>query len=1312
MLARFLQVIVAYFWSTFALIVLCAAVFVSAVRLMLPQISDYRDEIESWVSSYMEQPVEIDEIEAEWRGWTPHLRMKGIRLLDATENRVLTRFDQADLTIEILGTIIQRELVPGTLTVSGVELMLLRRPNGAITIEGVAPESAEIPSVRRNALAYWLQNQKNLTIESAKISWRDDHSLIKPVILSDVSLSIRSRGQHRQVEGSARLPADIGKKFNFILDVDGDLLTDEWSGDLYIEGEAIDPSVVLNYSRWMGLKLTDGKLGFQIWSRWAGARLLSIDGMFALDGVEIGVEGYRVQVTEGTGDVHAVRHSEGRWSMSLERLNLATPEGSWPETELFLSLTRSADSDKINTVTQASFLRLDDLSPIVPSLGIVPESIRSSIQKMQPRGDLHNLRVGYFPDRPADQRFYLRSEFANISVNPVDRIPGLSGLRGSIKADASGGELNLSTDELSIDFAERLDSPLLVNRLSGDIRWVTRSQGWWLATNSLRIETSALHTDTAGTLEWRSDDAPVANLITTVSHGEFEYLPKLIPNGVLPERGYNWLQNAIVGGKLASGIVVVRGPLNDFPFDETSGVFKARFTIEDGILDFHTAWPRMEELNAELLFDGHQMFFNAASAKLLGADLYDIETTIPDLMVKKRVLKGTTKARFSSKAGIAVVGASPMKRTIGERLAELDISGPMELDLGMTIPLEAGHKPSSKGVLKFDANTISAPQMKVTLEELKGQLRFVNKDWSIENTTAKYLDQDVAVSGEGGPVTDGSRDEMRLAGDATVETVHRQLEILAPGLTNWLDAQALFTGLQGAAHWQASIVRQSQAGKQPTRTLALDSELQGFELDIPSPLGKQAAESRHLHLETGPIAERDSTISFNYADAIAGRLAFRRDDAGEKQLLATALSFGGGALPDQPLPGIHVTGKLTHFSLDDWLATLREGDHSPDPAAHSIRPPLPTIIDVGLGSLRALGQDFKDVGFFLKSGEQDWQAELAGDDVQGQITAPFIMNSGTIIGQFEHMALAKNSSGQATIKADPTNLPAVELTVDNFRFEQIELGSLYMRTIPSESGLTLEQLTFSADDFAIEAKGDWLSDGSSQRSQFEIDVQGDDLGKLLSNFGYQGAAINGGDTAIQILAEWPGAPTDFSLTSLNGDLKLEVEQGTLLDVDPKAGRLFGLLSMTALRRRLTLDFNDLFSKGFAFDRIEGAFELDHGDAYTSNLSMDGPSARVDISGRTGLADQDYDQLVTVTPQLASSLPVAGAFFGPAGAGVGAVLFLGQKVFKGLPNQLDSMLKRQYTITGNWDEPVIERIKAKRRRDDPDPSLSSLELEED
>ena len=88
--------------------------------------------------------------------------------------------------------------------------------------------------------------------------------------------------------------------------------------------------------------------------------------------------------------------------------------------------------------------------------------------------------------------------------------------------------------------------------------------------------------------------------------------------------------------------------------------------------------------------------------------------------------------------------------------------------------------------------------------------------------------------------------------------------------------------------------------------------------------------------------------------------------------------------------------------------------------------------------------------------------------------------------------------------------------------------------------------------------------------------------------------------------------------------------------------------------------------------------------------MDGPAAHIEIAGRTGLGAQDYDQRATVTPALSSSLPLAGALFGPAGIGVGAALYLGQQVLPEIPRQVDRLLSREYRITGSWQDPHIEK----------------------
>ena len=65
--------------------------------------------------------------------------------------------------------------------------------------------------------------------------------------------------------------------------------------------------------------------------------------------------------------------------------------------------------------------------------------------------------------------------------------------------------------------------------------------------------------------------------------------------------------------------------------------------------------------------------------------------------------------------------------------------------------------------------------------------------------------------------------------------------------------------------------------------------------------------------------------------------------------------------------------------------------------------------------------------------------------------------------------------------------------------------------------------------------------------------------------------------------------------------------------------------------------------------------------------------------------------VVVTPALSSSIPLAAALFGPIGVGAGAVYYIGEKMFKAIPEQVNKFLTRKYSIKGSWENPVVERI---------------------
>jgi uncharacterized protein YhdP len=142
----------------------------------------------------------------------------------------------------------------------------------------------------------------------------------------------------------------------------------------------------------------------------------------------------------------------------------------------------------------------------------------------------------------------------------------------------------------------------------------------------------------------------------------------------------------------------------------------------------------------------------------------------------------------------------------------------------------------------------------------------------------------------------------------------------------------------------------------------------------------------------------------------------------------------------------------------------------------------------------------------------------------------------------------------------------------------------------------------------------------------------------------------------------------------------------MINLEPGgAGRMWGLLSFSALPRRLALDFRDVFNRGLVFDEVAGDFVLVDGNAYTDNLLLTGPVADIGVVGRTGLRNEDYQQQAVVTAEPGKVLPTMGFLAGP---GVGAALFLFTQIFK---EPLKGIGRASYCVTGSWDEPQVERL---------------------
>jgi uncharacterized protein YhdP len=218
-----------------------------------------------------------------------------------------------------------------------------------------------------------------------------------------------------------------------------------------------------------------------------------------------------------------------------------------------------------------------------------------------------------------------------------------------------------------------------------------------------------------------------------------------------------------------------------------------------------------------------------------------------------------------------------------------------------------------------------------------------------------------------------------------------------------------------------------------------------------------------------------------------------------------------------------------------------------------------------------------------------------------------------------------------------------------------------------------------------------MRDKAGDKSDVQGDLKTKSLGELLSYFNIS-SNIQGGASQIGFNLKWHNKPFNLDFPSLAGDMDFKLQQGMIVGLSQATNEKLGLvglmniLGLQTLPRRLTLNFSDLMKSGYPFDEGGGKFVLRQGSAYTDEVFLKGPSARVSAQGRLGYVNKDYDLELKVVPYVTSSLPVIATIAG--GPVAGAVTWVADKV---LSREVNRITEHVYKITGTWDKPHYKAI---------------------
>jgi uncharacterized protein YhdP len=320
--------------------------------------------------------------------------------------------------------------------------------------------------------------------------------------------------------------------------------------------------------------------------------------------------------------------------------------------------------------------------------------------------------------------------------------------------------------------------------------------------------------------------------------------------------------------------------------------------------------------------------------------------------------------------------------------------------------------------------------------------------------------------------------------------------------------------------------------------------------------------------------------------------------------------------------------------------------------------------------------------------------DIEGPDIAGRVNVPKGLNRQSLItAQLQKLYLDPAVGlTHAAIDVDAHAMPGLSVTAADVRYDDKPLGKIVLKAVPSAAGMSIQTLRIVSPRLDLRATGSWTQQGKTATTRLYGSASSSHVTELLNNLGLNASNFLAHRGSLDFDLTWNGVPFLPSLANMNGRLALAIGEGRIVNIGSSnntkmdIGRVLNILSLQTIPRRLTLDFSDVFEKGYSFDSVKGDFTMQKGDLMTKDFRFDGPVAKVRINGRIGLSKKDYDFVMGITAHVTSSIPVAATLLWNPYVGLGALA-----VNTLFGSKISNVTTTYYAVTGPWDKPVWKQV---------------------
>ena len=1326
--------------SAFVLL-LAVAVYVSVGRQLLPYVGNYHSEIESQLSAALGQTIRIEQIEGDWRRFNPILTLHNVSISSPSDNDAKPLIVLEMLTVELnaWGSLSRRQLQLSAIDIEGPELTLKETAEGAWQISGF--EGGAGPSLNPDQMLDFASRVSEFTLSNLQLNVLRADGRSKEFERSRLRFQSRS-DQHllhldvwqRDVIGPLSIAAELTG--NRIADLDG---------RLYVLVPETDYSEILAGDIAQNFRLQQFDASGEIWLTIDNGALLSAQG-----NIDVNQLAWQMPndfaLTNLATQFFVQRDSED-WSLWLQKFAFTWNELTWPESNLYATYAKDTgfnlSADHFNLgITTSLFGATEFLGP----------EQNAQLLEHNPRGVLDNLDLEYrFAQQEGVAADQLRivANLNDVAISARGTAPAIWGIDGytELQFDTAAKKLTGFAEvdsqrfmfQLPMMFEQAWVYDYVNGRVSVDL---DLSQGQALRLSSGVVVAESEVADGRAQFSLYSNRVDGVNiaadleLMVGISEGDISqksiYLPMAPEVRVGLRNLMTWLDGAIIDGSALSSGLVYRGSVlpNSPPMQRTLQMY---FNVEDGTLQFDPEWPALDSLNGYVLIDDGNVDITVASGQSLGIDLDATSAAIrPSETGQGSLLTVSGRGAGQTAQALRYLQETPVTQGFGNYIADWQGQGEVGLALGLNIPLSVPDaSPWVDIALQLNDDTLYIPEFELNFNQVNGQL-FYNSNTGLvgEGLTASLFDNPVQVNLQSAiGSSEATTTEVEINGVVDVEA-----------LRSWPLQSQFVSDLLGRAEGEMDYValleitqpiESSSAGAavSATRRLSIHSDLQGFSLDYPVPFKKAAQASMPLAL-TIDFLDTGENLRVSLADVATMDVGLR-DGQIRRGLLFLGKQSEGVSVRrlNANAPGLDVIGTIERFDYEEWMAALSDRGASAGASKQagnfSSLKEVINAVDVTIADAYAFGQNAKALNLQIGSGDRYWNMALASETVAGEVRVPYATGTALEVS-LKHLYFPASEEQELdpsleTLVGPPApedpywtyervdilaGLDPREFPLMNFEAEQVfvgdaDYGSWQFSLEPNQGGAVFSNLLFDTRGVRAGKEGEegrvvWTFDGNDHHSYFTSVLESDNLGVVLSNFGYA-PSLESSSAQFNTSLDWPGSPAFFSVESLSGNADLRIEEGRFLQSSASAAngalKLISIINFDALVRRLRFS-DDLLRRGLSYEQIYGSMTIENGLVeIVDRLQIIGPASLFQVTGKLDLARQTIDGNLFITLPISDNIPWMSGIAvlnNLINWQVAVGVFLFDQIFG---DQVDSLTSAQYTLKGPWEglEPKLNQV---------------------